>query len=336
MPYKNDNIKKEIFNKEPDELLTAEEQDILDEIILSEQPQEINIDLNDPVFYSAFELYFKLKRDNIAPLEKIERAILGHAEEYKTEEPQPQLKTRKTLWWSAAAAAVLIIAGVFLWNSKQVEPRYLTAKTGLGEIRTVSLPDGSTIKLSALSTIEYPAEFNGKERHIKLTGEALFKVESDAANPFRVSASGKDITAKGTEFNVRAYKEDTTVEATLIEGVITVDNGSEKKTLKKGDQAVITENKISINENIKTTNVTAWQQKWIIFDGKTLPSIMQQIERFYNVKVTIRGTLPEIGLTGKVDANNDLSVILNTLRTNIPEANFEINKDSTNITVAIK
>lgn len=335
MPYTNDTIKKQIFDKEPDEPLTAEEQDILDELIVSEQPQKVNIDLDDPIFYSALELYLNVKKDNIASWEKLANSI-GLAPIH-IQETEPRLKSRKMLWWSTAAAAVLlIITGFFWWKSTGVAPKYLTAKTGHGEIRTISLSDGSTIKLSALSTIEYPEIFNGKERHIKLIGEALFKVESDPNNPFRVSASGKDITAKGTEFNVRAYQEDTAVEATLIQGLITVDNGSEKRNLKEGEQAVISGNKISINQNVKTENITAWQQKWIIFDGETLSSIMQQIERFYNVKVTIRGTLPEFDLTGKVDANNDLNVILNTLRTNIPEANFEINKDSTRITVAIK
>jgi ferric-dicitrate binding protein FerR (iron transport regulator) len=337
MPNNNDTIKKQIFDKEPDEPLTADEQDILDEIIASEQPQEVNIDPNDPIFISAFRLYFNLKKDNIASWEKLSKAIGIDAHEHQFNETEPRPKTRKLLWWPIAAAAVLlIIAGVFLWNSTGVQPAYLTAATGNGEIRTVSLPDGSTVTLSAKSTIIYPEKFTGNERQVKLTGEALFEVKSDKLNPFRVTASEKNIVATGTEFNVKAYVEDTIVEATLIDGVISVDNGSEKRTLKKGEQAIITGNKISINKNVKTENITAWQQKWIIFDGETLPSIMQQIERFYNVKVTIRGTLPEIDLTGKVDASNDLSVILNTLRTNIPEANFEINKDSTSITVAIK
>src|SRR5688572_778574 len=116
MTNHNDSIKKEIFNKEPDEPLTAEEHDILNEIIESERPQEVNIDLNDPTFYSAFELYLNLKEDNIAPSEKIKKRILGEAWVAPIEEPQP--KSRRILLWSVTVAAtIILIAGFLWWNS---------------------------------------------------------------------------------------------------------------------------------------------------------------------------------------------------------------------------
>src|SRR5687767_11194312 len=103
MPNKTDTIKKQIFNKEPDEPLTADEQDILDEIIVSEEPQEVNIDLNDPLFISAFELYLNSKNDSLTSREKFAREIgLVQTNVHQINEPKPLYKSHRMLWWASA------------------------------------------------------------------------------------------------------------------------------------------------------------------------------------------------------------------------------------------
>jgi transmembrane sensor len=48
------------------------------------------------------------------------------------------------------------------------------------------LPDGSKVWLNAASSITYPTAFTGKERKVKITGEAYFEVAHNSKTPFKV------------------------------------------------------------------------------------------------------------------------------------------------------
>ena len=73
--------------------------------------------------------------------------------------------------------------------------------TGTAEIRTIRLPDGSTVHLAPRSAIA--VSFGETARDVDLlAGEALFQVVRDPARPFRVAAGGVSATAVGTAFDV--------------------------------------------------------------------------------------------------------------------------------------
>jgi ferric-dicitrate binding protein FerR (iron transport regulator) len=74
------------------------------------------------------------------------------------------------------------------------------------------------------SKLTYEGNFKGNLREVRLDGEAYFDVVKDALHPFIVHTSGIDIKVLGTAFNVKAYKVDRTIEATLIHGSIEVIN----------------------------------------------------------------------------------------------------------------
>ena len=86
------------------------------------------------------------------------------------------------------AAASLVVAGVLLsafllWNFR----KYPTYSTDIGETRSVTLTDGSTVDLNARSKIRI--RFSSFERTVELTeGQALFRVTKDSARPFVVRA----------------------------------------------------------------------------------------------------------------------------------------------------
>jgi hypothetical protein len=66
----------------------------------------------------------------------------------------------------------------------------------------------------------------------KAFGEALFDVVKDVDHPFIVTTSTISIKVLGTKFNVRAYNNDKTSEASLIRGRIelTILKTPEKKS----------------------------------------------------------------------------------------------------------
>ncbi|NJN28537.1 MAG: hypothetical protein HC819_22465 [Cyclobacteriaceae bacterium] len=93
------------------------------------------------------------------------------------------VKSNNTTWlkWSIAAvlAFFVLFAGLFLSKQSTVEsPReyvVLTKQTIKGQKLRVLLPDHSIVVLNAASKIEFPEQFIGDTRTVKLEGEAFLK-----------------------------------------------------------------------------------------------------------------------------------------------------------------
>lgn len=98
----------------------------------------------------------------------------------------------------AACLAVVMLPGVML----RLQADHLT---NTAELRAVTLPDGSTVRLGPASAIA--TAFAGNERRVRLLrGEAFFEVRPDPGRPFRVAARAVEATVVGTAFEVRLGK----------------------------------------------------------------------------------------------------------------------------------
>ena len=104
--------------------------------------------------------------------------------------------------------------------------------TAVGEVRTVTLPDGTLAKLNTNSAIKlgYAADRRVVEL---LAGEADFQVAPDRERPFIVEAAGGNTKALGTEFVVRRGQAGATV--TVLEHSVAVSYG-DSVTIGPGQQ----------------------------------------------------------------------------------------------------
>jgi ferric-dicitrate binding protein FerR (iron transport regulator) len=90
------------------------------------------------------------------------------------------------------------------------------------------LSDGSNVILNAGSKLKYAASFGITDRNLILEGEGYFKVAKREGMPFVVQTSHVNIQAIGTEFNVKAYPEEKTIETTLVEGSVQIGQNDAK------------------------------------------------------------------------------------------------------------
>ncbi len=88
--------------------------------------------------------------------------------------------------------------------------------------KPVSLPDGSTVRLSPKSKLSYPAVFVKAEREVLLNGEAFFEVTKNPRSPFKVYTSDIVTTVLGTSFTVKAFDGDKDVRVVVKTGKVTV------------------------------------------------------------------------------------------------------------------
>lgn len=131
-------------------------------------------------------------------------------------------------WWYfirtiAATLSVVFLVGWALWMQYGPDQSIRTISTGDGQVRLIQLPDNSTIKLYANSSVRYARHWSGEApRAVWLRGEADFSVahrnDTSSARLFRVHTSDLTVEAVGTAFRVRQRAECTRV--ALVSGEV--------------------------------------------------------------------------------------------------------------------
>lgn len=197
------------------------------------------------------------------------------------------------------------------------EAMYNTMTTPRGGQYHLTLPDGTQVWLNAASAITYPAAFTGKERKVTVKGEAYFEVTANANMPFRVAAGNIAVTVLGTRFNVNAYTEEPAVRTTLVDGAVSVTAGSNSTVLRPRMQARVGKDEVlHVTENIDTDEIIAWKNGFFQFTDADMPAIMRQIEKWYDVKVTYEGPVPEKSFGGGMQRSLPLTEVLGILEEN--------------------
>ncbi|WP_298391981.1 FecR family protein [Hydrotalea sp.] len=207
----------------------------------------------------------------------------------------------------------------------------------------IILPDGSTVWLNADSKLWYYKSFGNVQREVYLTGEAFFDVTKNPAKPFIIHTKLTDVRVLGTQFNVRSYPNDKTVETSLIRGLVQVTLHSrpdEKYFLKPNEKLVVLNVPDSVNtpkniqpviknldENIVAIKnltplqqddslkiETAWTKNRLCFTDESFDEVAHQLERWYDVQFVFKNDkYKNIRLNGSF-VNETLTQALDALK----------------------
>lgn len=151
----------------------------------------------------------------------------------------------------------------------------------------LTLADGTEVWLNAETELEYPVRFAGDRRDVRLKGEAYFKVKSDSARPFRVRSGEYELRVYGTEFNLDAYHEER-VRAVLVEGSVgfRANARAGERQLKPNQLGVANTRTGEVEvRDVDVYPYVAWRTQDMVFVNERLESIMEKVERWYNVDV---------------------------------------------------
>jgi ferric-dicitrate binding protein FerR (iron transport regulator) len=233
----------------------------------------------------------------------------AHLAERMNAEPEKRGKVRSMSRVVRVAAAVLLglagigIMGYYWWGRQAVGAAMKrTVEVGYGRKSMLVLADGTKVWLNAGSRLIYPASFTGKTREVQLEGEALFDVAQQAHQPFFVHTGKITVRVLGTRFDVKAYREDAQVSATLISGKIQVimNEDPEKKILlsphekltvmnvvgaaDKADEPV-KENELRYQVQFLAQAETDWVNNKMVFSNESFDEVARQMERRYAVHI---------------------------------------------------
>jgi transmembrane sensor len=183
-----------------------------------------------------------------------------------------------------AAAAVLLAVGV-----RFMRP-YNVYTTGVGELHSIMLADGSAVELDTHSQLR--VHFSNTERMVELVyGQAVFQVKKDAARPFIVLSSGTHVRAVGTQFDV--YRKTTGTTITVIEGRVSVTEvtsaaGSGTPILiSAGEQLTLALQTVPHAVHTDVAAAIAWTQRKLVFDETPLSEVVAEFNRYNSSQIVI-------------------------------------------------
>jgi ferric-dicitrate binding protein FerR (iron transport regulator) len=208
-----------------------------------------------------------------------------------------QLKQPKTkdinYWRVLKIAAGVVWLGFLLFifvknETTKKQAQVITIKTEK-QTQQDTLPDGSTAFLNKKSNLLFSYDAKKKLRKVKLTGEAFFTVKHEKEKPFIIEAEDVLIKDIGTEFNVKAYAEDSIVVVSVTSGEVqfyTTNNPG--LHLKAGDQGIYDRALKGFSKILKPdTNILAYKTKILSFNGSDLKSVVASLNEAYDANITI-------------------------------------------------
>jgi transmembrane sensor len=205
---------------------------------------------------------------------------------------------------AAVGAGLIVVLGI-VW---QLSPYgYVPGEyhTGLGEQKTVELPDHSRIVIDAVTRLR--VGYTADARVVELaSGQAQFSVTHDPARPFKVLAGDRAVVAVGTVFTVEYV--DRRVHVATLEGRVAVVDAPARvvptQVLTTGRTSPASDSpalEVSAGEELRAAvggsaavipqadleAATAWRQGKIVFRTEPLGEAVRRINRYSRVQIVV-------------------------------------------------
>lgn len=196
--------------------------------------------------------------------------------------------------FAATFIGMVMLAGIYFYISQVYS--VTVYRTVAGQKTTITLPDNTIVTLNGNSSLSYRGNWTDEKlRSVNLSGEAYFKVTSNAKKPFIVNTSGIAIKVLGTTFNVKSYDDDEAVETILVEGKVVIEKDAEEHAVAESiellpdQKAIFSKNsKQIVLENVKPESEAAWVKGSLVFEDEPFSEIVKDLERWYGAKIIVK------------------------------------------------
>ena len=186
-----------------------------------------------------------------------------------------------------------------------------------GKPNSITLADGTNVRLNVASTLRYPTNFSTVNREIFLDGEAWFDVAHNEEQPFIVHLQQQTITVHGTSFNIEAYQDESSHKITLLSGSVSLETNNHEGelishlVLKPGQKASfdIAAETIAV-EQVDLAVANSWVPGEYKFKDETLEQIVKRLEKYYDVNIELNDDLKNIHYTGTLSFNQRIEQVL--------------------------
>lgn len=178
------------------------------------------------------------------------------------------------------------------------------------------LADGTSVFINSESRLEFPDRFTEGKREVYLEGEAYFSVAKMPDCPFIVKTAQMEVKVTGTEFNLKAYREENLTQTTLVKGEVRVSSEGKSYKLHPSQQAEYdARSGETVVKDVDINPFIAWKNGQFLFKSERLEAIMTTLGRWYDFEVVYTDdSLKNIVFAGKLKRSESIDPILDVIR----------------------
>lgn len=240
------------------------------------------------------------------------------AEALRHEAPSQAADDYSWAWRLAAGVALIMIAVsvVFMLPSS---PSSTTVDVAEGETETITLADGSSVRLSGVTRFTYPDEVPESDAAPYVvsiqTGKAFFDVSPRTERTFIVETPTAEAEVMGTQFGVDTAPHHTDI--TLAEGALRVGGpgapDAERRDLAPGQRTRVARDEAPTPpETVELNDALSWTGLFL-FRQTPVQQIANELSAAYDVAVTVEASLADESITGTFEREQPIEDVLNAI-----------------------
>ncbi|MBR9808443.1 MAG: DUF4880 domain-containing protein [Alphaproteobacteria bacterium] len=225
--------------------------------------------------------------------------------------PRRPILHRPVIQMLAAAAciamAALVVIPLGLFDGAPGQPAPLHYQTARGEIKTLTLEDGSVLTLNTDTSVD--VIFSDDERQVALIeGEVFFDVAKAPERPFLINAGEGQVRVLGTSFGIE--RRQNVVEVAVSEGTVWIGSSAHADM----SESILMPGMIGYASvsgvMVETSGVEAvgqrllWREGRLSFDDTPLREVAAEFNRYNTIQLVITDDVTgdiEIGGTFRLD-----------------------------------
>lgn len=188
----------------------------------------------------------------------------------------------------ATGLGVLLLAatGLGVSQSGWIDRLQADHSTGVGEIRSVTLPDGSRAILNTDTALRL--RFDGSRRQVELLrGEAYFEVAPMPARPFVAVGETLEATALGTRFAMQLSQGSRGPDVAVEEGRVAVRSRDAQAELRAGDEATVGSDGRLVLSRPDVAEQIAWKDGKLVFSDRPLAEVLATLGRYRRGRILV-------------------------------------------------
>lgn len=231
----------------------------------------------------------------------------------------PEISPVVVPFWRLAsfrwAASLMLIGGVITWfysqhqqaqqsityaelvTAAQQKNQNQTEVSPRNVLQTLTLEDGTIVRLSKGSQLSYPIHFATDRREVILTGEAVFDVAKNPNRPFYVYAGAVVTKVLGTSFQISAFENARQVLVNVRSGKVSVytqkridldDPEKHGLVLLPNQQAIFDRTNESLDRRLISMPLPVGSLKsteQLRFEDVPVRTVLQELARLYEIEI---------------------------------------------------
>lgn len=209
-------------------------------------------------------------------------------------------------WWAGfGAIAAVLLAAIVFWPSSN-STQFATLETEVGEIRELAI--GPSISMTVNGNSELSV--NESEATVRMVrGEATYRINSTQPGALRVEVDNLVLVDHGTVFNVVRTRHN--MRLAVTEGAVMINPKRQKILVSAGNEIEMQLNDLSYeSQPVDVDTALAWQDGQLVFEDRSVSSVIADIERNFATKISISDALRNQQITGGINLSSDEAIVV--------------------------